>query len=162
MTTDPMMSEDGPSRANAAGSEPDPLHVTALSEEQQLYKENILDHYKHPRNKRVMEAPTCSRAARNPLCGDAITVSLRIDDGVVADIAFQGTGCAVSQAAMSLLTERVKGLCVADVLALGPDDIVSMLGIPIGPVRMKCAMLGLRTTQDAISEHNQSVEQDRN
>lgn len=156
MTAEPTMPEDDQSRASAAAGEPDPLHTTALSEEQQLYKENILDHYKHPRNKRVMEAPTCSRAARNPLCGDAITVSLRIDDGVVVDIAFQGTGCAISQSAMSLFTECSKGKPVTDILAMGPDDVMSMLGIPVGPVRMKCAMLGLRTTQEALAEHTRN------
>ncbi|HIH24294.1 TPA: SUF system NifU family Fe-S cluster assembly protein [Candidatus Woesearchaeota archaeon] len=151
MKADPTVPEEGQSRPNASASEPDPLRSGALSDEQQLYKENILDHYKHPRNKRTMEAPTYSLAGKNPLCGDAITVSLRIEDEIVADIAFQGTGCAISQAAMSLLTERVKGMRAVDVLALGPDDIVSMLGIPIGPVRMKCAMLGLRTAQDALN-----------
>jgi nitrogen fixation NifU-like protein len=136
-------------------AESDPLQSSSLSEEQQLYKENILDHYKRPRNKRVLENATVTHAGRNPLCGDVITVSLVLENDVVVDVAFQGAGCAVSQASMSMLSDDIKGKSIDAVRALGKDDIVALLGIPIGPVRLKCALLGLRTTQDAIG----SIEQ---
>lgn len=136
--------------ADGPAAEPDPLQSSSLSEEQQLYKENILDHYKHPRNKRVLENATATHAGRNPLCGDAITVSMVVKDGKIVDIAFQGTGCAISQASMSMLSDEIKGKSVDAVRALGKDDIVALLGIQIGSVRLKCALLGLRTTQEAI------------
>lgn len=124
-----------------------------LTEEQLIYKENILDHYKHPRNKRIIENAVTYKDL-NPLCGDTIQVFLVIKNGEVEDIAFQGKGCAISQAAMSMLTEELKGKNLEEINRLQRDDILSLLNIPIGPVRMKCAMLGLRTTQKAIGEQH--------
>ncbi len=131
----------------------DPLVNSNLSEDEQLYKENILDHFKHPRNKRTIVGATCTHAGKNPLCGDAIVVQLVVnfDNNIIEDIAFTGTGCAVSQAAISILSEEIKGLSVDTIKSLSSEDIVKMLGIPIGPVRMKCALLGLRTTQEALN-----------
>ena len=127
----------------------DPL--ASLSPEQEIYRENILDHYKHPRNKRTINADGCLRQdGRNPSCGDNIIVSLLVDGNIVRDAAFEGSGCAISQASASMLTEFIVGKTPAQVLALDRDDIVAMLGIPIGPVRMKCALLGLRTAQAAL------------
>lgn len=131
--------------------EPDPFQDGQLSDEQQMYKENILDHYKHPHNKRVVSDSTYVLAGRNPLCGDAITVYVTVRDGSIEDVAFEGAGCAISQASMSMLTDELKGKTLERLAAMGQDDIVTMLGIPIGPVRMKCAMLGLRTTQEAVA-----------
>jgi nitrogen fixation protein NifU and related proteins len=86
----------------------------------------------------------------NPSCGDTIEVRIVIKDGVIREISFDGKGCAISQAAMSMLTERIKGMTVPATLKLSREDMLVLLGIPIGIVRMKCALLGLRTTQEAI------------
>jgi nitrogen fixation NifU-like protein len=122
-----------------------------LTEEQLIYKENILDHYKHPHNKRIMADCDVHCKDLNPLCGDTIEVYLKIADGRIADAAFQGAGCAISQASVSMLTDKLKGMAVADARALTRDDVLRMLNIPIGAVRMKCAMLGLRTAQSALA-----------
>jgi nitrogen fixation protein NifU and related proteins len=130
-----------------------------LTEEQLIYKENILDHYKHPHNKRVMNDATVRQDGVNPLCGDTIDVYLKIHDGRIIDISFQGSGCAISQAAMSMLTDKLMNMRVIDVKALSRDDMIGMLNIPIGAVRMKCAMLGLRTTQSAM---NNTLQEEKN
>ena len=130
----------------------DPLSNSNLTSEQELYKENILDHYKHPRNKHEIKDPSCTHTSKNPLCGDEITVQLRITGGSVSEVGFSGSGCAISQASMSILSDEMKGKNIDDVLSMGQDDIVELLGIPIGVVRMKCAMLGLRVTQEAIKK----------
>jgi nitrogen fixation NifU-like protein len=121
-----------------------------LTEEQQVYKENIIDHYKHPRNKKHVQEATVVRAGVNPSCGDSLQVSIIVHDGVVQDFGFEGKGCAISQAAMSMVSERIIGLPADEVMRMTREDVAAMLGIPIGIVRMKCAMLGLRTTQAAI------------
>ncbi len=130
----------------------DPLENKNLNIEQELYRENILDHYKHPHNKRILENPTITRAGKNPLCGDAITVQLIIDGDIMNEIAFSGTGCAVSQAAISMLSDELVGKNTDEIMHYMSDDIVKLLGIPIGPVRLKCALLGLQTIQEAINE----------
>lgn len=120
-----------------------------LSEEQRIYKENILDHYRKPRNKRRI--PDAQHAHdKNPLCGDEITVYVVVEDGVVSDVAFEGTGCAISQASMSMLTRKLTGMTEHEIRGLGQDYVLKMLNIPIGIVRRKCAMLGLRVTQKAL------------
>lgn len=121
-----------------------------LTEEQLIYKENILDHYKHPHNKRTIDAPSAQHHDSNPLCGDTITMQLKMEGGRIIDASFEGKGCAISQASASMLTERLRGMGIDEAKALGQGHITAMLGIPVGIVRMKCAMLALRTTQKAI------------
>jgi nitrogen fixation NifU-like protein len=132
--------------------DPNQIGEGELSEEQLVYKENILDHYKHPHNKRIISRPTVQRRDLNSFCGDVIEVYATVEDGEIADISFQGAGCAISQAAMSMLTDEVRGKKVAEVKDLSQEDILALLNIPIGVVRMKCAMLGLRTTQKALEQ----------
>jgi nitrogen fixation protein NifU and related proteins len=117
-----------------------------------LYQENIMDHYRHPRNKGVLENPCASKEEYNPLCGDKVRVMINVRDNVLTAIKFDGSGCAISQAAMSMMTERVKNESISTILKIGQEDIIELLGIPIGPVRIKCALLGLRTIQRAIVE----------
>jgi nitrogen fixation protein NifU and related proteins len=121
-----------------------------LTEEQIIYRENILDHYKYPHNKKIIVSPTMKKHEVNPSCGDSIEVSLVVADGKIIDVGFQGNGCAISQASMSMLSEKIKGMTVDEVALLQREDVLEMLGIPIGIVRMKCALLGLRTTQEAL------------
>jgi nitrogen fixation NifU-like protein len=123
--------------------------------EENIYMENILDHNKHPHNAGRLE--DASRRARelNPSCGDAIELFLKLDAcDRVADVKFDGKGCAVSMASASLLTDRIKGRPLAEVLAISERDILELLGIDVGPMRMKCAMLSLRTLKTALNEKN--------
>lgn len=106
--------------------------------------ENILDHYENPRNKGVLDDPDISYEEDNPVCGDRIRIDLKVDDGVIRDVRFSGRGCSISQAAASMLTEEIKGKTLDEVKRIGKETVLDLLGIPIGPVRMKCALLSLK------------------
>ncbi len=110
----------------------------------EIYKDIILDYYRNPRNFGELPNPDVRAKDSNPLCGDIIEMQLKINDGKVEDIRFQGKGCAISQASASMLTEVVKGKSLDDVKALGKPDVLELLGIDPGPTRIKCALLGLK------------------
>jgi nitrogen fixation NifU-like protein len=118
-----------------------------------LYRDHILDHYKDPRNYGQLEDADVSAEGQNPLCGDQLSIDLKVRDGLIDQIRFNGRGCAISQAATSMLTEMVVGKPVGDVAALTRDDIVEEVGIPLSPVRLKCALLGLGTLKVALHRH---------
>ncbi len=123
-----------------------------LTEEQEIYRENILDHYKNPRNAGVLSTYSCRHRELNPLCGDELEVFLSLNQQQrVHNIKFTGVGCAISQAAMSMLTEEVKGKSLEDVKKISPQDVLEMLGIPVGVVRMKCALLCLKTLHGSLN-----------
>jgi len=109
-----------------------------------LYREAILDYYKHPRHKGHLDNPDIQYHDHNPFCGDEITVELKVENGVVVDAAFDGHGCAISQATASMLMEEIIGKPLEDLKALDKEFILEMLGIEIGPVRLKCALLPLK------------------
>ena len=109
-----------------------------------LYREAILDHYKHPRRKGHLENPDIHYHDHNPFCGDELTIELKVEDGVVVDAAFDGRGCAISQATASMLMEEIVGKSLEELKALDKEYILEMLGIEIGPVRLKCALLSLK------------------
>ncbi len=113
-----------------------------------FYKEYILDHYRNPRNFGHLEHPDACAEDLNPLCGDKIRVELMVRDGKVDDVRFSGTGCAISQASMSMLTESVKGEQLEDVARLPIERVLENVGIGISPARMKCATLGLKVAQE--------------
>jgi len=118
-----------------------------------LYRDEILEHYRRPHNFGTLEQPDVSYEGSNPLCGDRITLMLDLDDsGHVSDVAFTGRGCAISQASASLLTDTLRGRSTEDLLHLGKDDVLDLLGIEISPARLKCALLSLDTLQRALSE----------
>jgi len=117
-----------------------------------LYRENILDHYKNPRNSGHLDAPTVTAEGVNPLCGDELQVELRIEEGVVTDLRFNGRGCAISQAAASMISDVAKGKSVADVQALGREDVLEELGIPLTPIRLKCALLSVQLLKVALGD----------
>jgi nitrogen fixation NifU-like protein len=117
-----------------------------------MYREVILDHYKHPHNAGTLEHPDISHEDTNPLCGDRIRIDLQIADGIVTNVRFQGRGCAISQASASLLTDEIIGKPVAEVAAFGKDDMLDLIGIPLdkNPVRIKCALLALKTLKTGV------------
>lgn len=116
-----------------------------------LYREQILDRYKHPRMRGTLDPHDYTYEDDNPLCGDRVRIDLRVgDDGRVAQAAFSGSGCAISQASADLLTEAVVGKSLDEVKALAKDDILEMLGIELGPVRLKCALLPLKVLKAGV------------
>jgi nitrogen fixation NifU-like protein len=121
-----------------------------LSEFDQLYREVILDHYKNPRGAGLLDAPDAQAEGQNPLCGDEVTVSLRFDGDTIAEVGFEGRGCAISQAATSMLTEIVVGRTAADVARMPKEELLEEIGIPLSPVRLKCAILGFGTLKVAL------------
>ena len=118
--------------------------------DEEIYQENIIDHYRNPHNKREIEGCPVKHKESNSLCGDEITVFINIEDGKVVDASFQGHGCAISQASISMLTDKLKGMGVEEAKSLTKEDVLKMLGIPVGPVRMKCALLSLKTVVRGI------------
>ena len=117
-----------------------------------LYRDYILEHYRHPHNFGVLDAPDLRWEGANPLCGDRITLMIDVRDGVVADVAFTGRGCAISQASASLLTDEMRGKPLEELEKLTPDDVLDLLGIEISPARLKCALLSLDTLSHAMHE----------
>ena len=117
-----------------------------------MYREVILDHYKHPHNAGTLEHPDVSHEDNNPLCGDRIRIDLKVDGQVISDVRFQGRGCAISQAAASLLTDEIKGKSIEEVRAFSKDDMLDLIGIPLdkNPVRIKCALLALKTLKTGV------------
>jgi nitrogen fixation NifU-like protein len=115
-----------------------------------LYRELILDHSKNPRNKGTLDPADFSYEDDNPLCGDQIRIDVRVEDDRVADIKFSGQGCAISVAAVSMLTEMALGQPVGEVKEISKEDILEELGVPIGPARMKCALLGLKVLKAGL------------
>ena len=117
-----------------------------------MYRENILDHYKNPHNNGEIKNPDIRFTENNPLCGDVITVNLKLNGRKAEDIKFRGRGCAISQSAMSMLSEDIKGKSLEEIKNIKREDIVRMLGIEIGAVRTKCATLGLVAVRNGINE----------
>lgn len=114
-----------------------------------MYAEEIISHYEHPHNKGELKDPSVSMHEYNPLCGDDLTIYLKIKDGRVDDVRFKGTGCAISMASASMLTDFIKGRSIADIERMGLHTIIELLGIDPGPARLKCATLSLRTVKEA-------------
>ncbi len=126
--------------------------VNSLSElaNSRIYREQIMDHYRNPRNKGHLEEFSFKHTENNPLCGDELEIEVKMDGEEISDIKFSGKGCSISQASASMLTEFVKNKKINEVNELTRDDIIEMLGIPIGPVRVKCAVLALVALKNGI------------
>ncbi|NTW13536.1 MAG: SUF system NifU family Fe-S cluster assembly protein [Candidatus Moranbacteria bacterium] len=115
-----------------------------------LYQAIILDHSKHPRNCGELEHANHHGEAKNPTCGDSLSMDILTENGIIEDIRFDGAGCAISQASASLLTEAVKEKTIEEALALERDDILALLGVTLTPNRLKCALLALETLKKAL------------
>ena len=115
-----------------------------------LYRDYILEHYRRPHNFGVLDNATATQEGANPLCGDRITLQLRLTGDQIAAVGFTGRGCAISQASASLLTDEIKGKPVETAAAMQAGDVLDLLGIEISPARMKCALLSLETLQGAL------------
>jgi len=115
-----------------------------------MYRQQILDHYKNPRNYGEIEDATFTHVGENPMCGDTIEmdVVLSNDEETVERVAFRGDGCAISQASASMLSEQLAGTSVDELREMDRDDIVDMLGVDISPMRVKCAVLAEKVAQD--------------
>src|SRR5437763_14573169 len=118
-----------------------------MNEFDQLYREVILDHYKNPRGHGLIDDPDAQAEGQNPLCGDEVSIYVAFgeDGDTIGEVRFSGRGCAISQAATSMLTEMVKGRSAQEVATLPRDELLDGIGIPLTPVRIKCALLGLST-----------------
>ena len=125
---------------------------TPMPEEEEMYKENIIDHYKHPHNHREIPYATYVYREFNPLCGDEITLFLSINNSSIVDASFLGQGCAISQASASLLTDALKGMLLEQARNITQNEILAFLGAPISPPRLKCALLPLKALQNAFSQ----------
>ena len=119
----------------------------------ELYAENILDHYKHPRNYGLLKDANLKAKDANMVCGDKIAMQVKTDrKNKIVEIKFSGIGCAISRAGASMLTEIVKGMTVDRAKKICNDDIYKLLGVPISASRVKCALLGLSTLKKALSK----------
>jgi nitrogen fixation NifU-like protein len=116
-----------------------------------MYRELIIDHYKNPRMKGSLDPNDFTYEDDNPLCGDRIRIDVRVDgEGRISEAAFDGVGCAISQAAADMLTGSIVGKTLDEVKALGKEQILEMLGIELGPVRLKCALLALKVLKAGV------------
>jgi nitrogen fixation NifU-like protein len=116
-----------------------------------LYREEILDHYYSSPHRGRLECPDRVCDLDNPLCGDQIHLELRVDKGGrIAQVRFDGHGCVISQAATSLLADRVEGATLEEARQITPADVVKLLGVPLSPTRMKCGLLGWKALQKAV------------
>lgn len=116
-----------------------------------LYRDYILDHYKHPRNFGKLEPHDLEGEEHNPLCGDELGVEIRVQDGRIADLRFHGHGCAISQAAASIASEELMGMELSEVGQLDADWMIGLLGIPVSATRRKCALLNLKVVRGAVT-----------
>jgi nitrogen fixation NifU-like protein len=116
-----------------------------------MYREMIIDHYKNPRRRGTLDPHDFSYEDDNPLCGDRIRIDVRVDtDDRISEATFDGVGCAISQAAADMLIESIVGKTLDEVKALGKEHVLGILGIELGPVRLKCALLSLKVLKAGV------------
>lgn len=117
-----------------------------------IYQDIILEHYRNPQNASPLNNPTATVTVDNPLCGDQITMSVHEKDGVVTDIGYEASGCAISIATASILSEELKGKTKEEIATLTKNDIIRLLGIELSPNRLKCALLSMEAIKKVVSK----------
>ena len=117
-----------------------------------IFQEELMDHYKFPRYKRKLTDPTFIQEDKNPSCGDRLCIEGKVVNNVLADVGFEGAGCILSQATASLLLEQCKGKTLAEVRSMSREDILTLVGMTLGPTRVKCAMLCLDVLLQGIEK----------
>jgi nitrogen fixation NifU-like protein len=117
-----------------------------------LYRDFILEHYRNPHNKGTLDPHDLHFADSNPTCGDEMSMTIRLDNAKerITDVAFDGRGCAISQASASILTDELRGQTVDEIKGMDPKELLDELGVPIGPARLKCALLSYKVLQGAV------------
>ena len=127
-----------------------------------MYRQQILDHYKNPRNYGELEDPDFTHVGENPSCGDTIRMEVDLDEAgeTIEAVRFTGDGCAISMASASMLSERLHGMGVAELHEMDTDDVTEMLGVDISPMRVKCAVLGRQVAQDGSKIHRGELDPD--
>ncbi len=115
-----------------------------------FYREFILDHYKRPRNFGTLEDPDFTNEEDNPLCGDRIRIDLKLSDDHVTAVRFKGEGCAISTAAASILTEKIKGASLERIRTFSKEEMLEALGVPLSPIRLKCGLLALKVLKTGL------------
>ena len=118
-----------------------------------LYQQELMDHYRYPRNRGVLDTCDIATESLNPSCGDSVSFTINITDDKVIAIKFQGSGCVISQATSSMLTERCIDKTLDELAALNKDAILALVGIPLGPTRLRCALLSLEALHKGIHEY---------
>lgn len=121
-----------------------------------LFQEMLIDHYQNPRNRGRLDPADIAHDGDNPSCGDSILVTARVKDGRVDDIRFEGAGCAISQAAASILYEDVKGKTFDEVLALDRSTVEAAIGMTLRPARVKCGVLGINSLKSGIESYQKA------
>ena len=120
--------------------------------DEELQAEFVLEHYRNPHNYGKVDDASSELTEANPVCGDTVHISIHVDEDRISDIKFIGRGCSISQASASILTDEVKGMTLQEVLDMKEEFLLSVIGIPLGPAREKCALLSLNTLKKAV--HN--------
>jgi len=120
------------------------------SEEDEMYKENILDHYRYPHNSGTIENPTFRHRELNPTCGDNIELFINLENEKVIDVKFQGKGCAISIASASMLTDKIKNMTLSELKQIKEEELLELIGVPLGLVRKKCGLLSLKILINGI------------
>ena len=116
-----------------------------------LYDDYILDHYECPYHKGQLANPTCSQCGKNPLCGDRVEIQLKVNpEGRIAEAWFDGSGCAISQAAASILCQNIEGRTVEEVEGLEPQDMLKLLKVPLTATRQRCGLLGFKVLKTML------------
>jgi len=116
-----------------------------------LYDDYILDHYESPYHKGQLENPTCSHAGRNPLCGDVVQVQVQVDDeGRIVEAYFNGKGCAISQAAASILCEEIEGKSLEELERFQAQDMLDLIKVPLTATRQRCGLLGFKVLKTMV------------
>lgn len=124
----------------------------------QFDHEKILEHYHHPRNIGHLDAPDFSFEEYNHSCGDQVHIEGHIKDDIITELVFIGSGCVISQAASSMLTEACKGMSIENALALDKDFMLKLIGISLGPTRLRCALLPLYALKHGLLAYNKELE----